>query len=1555
METNLQLPDGSTVRVKHENELTDDDIKNIAKEMGQEVNEGITARDVFGEGTRIAGAVGGAIRGSRGGPAGAAIGGFLGALAAEPIATAITPREETIGENIANVGLAAIQPQSRAGTLLARLGQGAKVGASLGAGHTVAQTVIDQHRLPTSEELLLPTLVGVGVGGGLEGIFGARLKNPAAQAASQSQPKEGSITASLDKRKPSSLEQANAQANQIASPTSATPDMSAGVTPSTPTPPVPVKATPQPTNVPFKLPKELAGAKPRYGFGTDLYGINFEDDLDKALYILAQKTPSKRDKDYLKLVMDHTGMTESQARAMGREVRNNIKSQVTSGIESDVIKVGPVAKGLMTPKPAVSKPSVKAKLTDPLSGNELKDPNHFPILLIADPSTKTVTVKDRWGKPKVMESRFENGVLQWREKGRDGRWMVSENYTGLYSMAQKAKKPLQSYNSGVKNQYGQYSDNWTVPTDVPSVAPNPPEATKGKRVSIEDEDAIDSAALEQEYSGSSEPVPEPAPVVNPVEVDAADEAVNIALTKTRKEVTADRKEYERLQQEMVNVKGDPAKLNEVWAASEAIKNKYGGMPPPEKLPKRPRKAPKTASEASVGTETPTEGQNLPNAAETPVMAPPEVPPVEPPVTPKPPSGGSGPEKGVRKPIQRVLDSDQVPQEFKAAVKDNPEILYDIQRQGKWADEARAMATDEIPVAIENAKLNEQKVVLMSEYRNRLIEQKKHKEAADLQVEIAKLLTPGGQLLRSSNLIKNPLLALAEAEELVAKEGKKLSEEARQKIVDLSSKEIATKDALVTAEKKAREMFDSENLKAYQDAKQAHAEAEVELDNFKHAIAPRKWDDMIANFIRGNLQTALSPISGFAGNLIFRPIVRTSESIASAADAGLAAALRAVFGNPIYGQRSIMKGNTLSSSMERQALMDGVKLGAKEILNGPVADSAILGEIHRGFRPFRSLIDGITGRNIPLNEAGEKAMEQRVKAIAEGTLGIAPETLFRIISLSDKPFRMEAYTRELANQYRLARNALEVRAEAELKKLGRPGPAKQALDSFSEEKFMALPPKHAEEAAREAGGYVTFSSKNKFADALNKVLGGDFAERIPILRSTIKVLGAMVVPFRQFPINYALTALNFAAPMFGYSKSSYYAWQSIKALNNKALNAVQQARLSAEFRRKSLTSFGEATMGLMMYGAAAALWENGLISEKIDKTAQGRSKQAEMMGAQRLNLSGLDRLMNGGDPTYQSGDKTIDWSRMGIPAAVFAIYGDRRMREVRKDEKAGAGTSAAEPDPTFLENQANAIPGLGSFIFDQSFLSGTTAFLEAMKEADPESTIWQSATQNLFRAATAVAIPSEVEAVARANMEFVPELRGKDMKETLKNIWEFKTLQLPAEDQPMAFKRDIWGEKVKRTPEGANPYIYNLADPFKVAAKEMDEYDSQLMKLYEETRRPGVYPNPVSRVITSPSGESYKLDPDDYEKLQEIVGKYRRQGMVEFLGDTRFASGFEPYEKVLALENIYEEANSQGREEFTNSSEIHRKYFSPDAGRKPETRSTESLIRDNPNWNEIQIR
>ena len=117
------------------------------------------------------------------------------------------------------------------------------------------------------------------------------------------------------------------------------------------------------------LPKDLAGAKPRYSYGDKGFELKFESDIDRAAYIAAQPNPSKRDADYLNFVMQNTGMSEGEVRAYGKTIRDVIKAQAKIGEARTVLEISNMAKlqprptQPITPKPA--QPATAPKAAEP--------------------------------------------------------------------------------------------------------------------------------------------------------------------------------------------------------------------------------------------------------------------------------------------------------------------------------------------------------------------------------------------------------------------------------------------------------------------------------------------------------------------------------------------------------------------------------------------------------------------------------------------------------------------------------------------------------------------------------------------------------------------------------------------------------------------------------------------------------------------------------------------------------------------------------------------------------------------------------------------------------------------------------------------------------------------------------------------------------------------------------------------------------------------------------------------------------------------------------------
>lgn len=87
------------------------------------------------------------------------------------------------------------------------------------------------------------------------------------------------------------------------------------------------ESAPAKVNVEAKLPTDIAGGKPRYGYQDKKFTLDFANDIDKAAYITAMEKPSKADADYLKFVMTNTGLSEEEVREYGKSIRESIKNK----------------------------------------------------------------------------------------------------------------------------------------------------------------------------------------------------------------------------------------------------------------------------------------------------------------------------------------------------------------------------------------------------------------------------------------------------------------------------------------------------------------------------------------------------------------------------------------------------------------------------------------------------------------------------------------------------------------------------------------------------------------------------------------------------------------------------------------------------------------------------------------------------------------------------------------------------------------------------------------------------------------------------------------------------------------------------------------------------------------------------------------------------------------------------------------------------------------------------------------------------------------------------
>lgn len=125
------------------------------------------------------------------------------------------------------------------------------------------------------------------------------------------------------------------------------------------TPPVSI-----PQRVIVQLPRELQGAKPRYGYGTNNFQLKFQSDIDKSLYVVAQSKPSARDADYLKYLQGiFPELSVSEIRQMGQKLRNTIIKPLAAEGEGDVLNIPSFSDTILQTTSKIEPPAINPNPT----------------------------------------------------------------------------------------------------------------------------------------------------------------------------------------------------------------------------------------------------------------------------------------------------------------------------------------------------------------------------------------------------------------------------------------------------------------------------------------------------------------------------------------------------------------------------------------------------------------------------------------------------------------------------------------------------------------------------------------------------------------------------------------------------------------------------------------------------------------------------------------------------------------------------------------------------------------------------------------------------------------------------------------------------------------------------------------------------------------------------------------------------------------------------------------------------------------------------------------
>lgn len=835
--------------------------------------------------------------------------------------------------------------------------------------------------------------------------------------------------------------------------------------------------------------------------------------------------------------------------------------------------------------------------------------------------------------------------------------------------------------------------------------------------------------------------------------------------------------------------------------------------------------------------------------------------------------------------------------------ENPNNYFTPQSLKELRADLRDMPTQDLIAIMSNDGLgrlqnrNDDLGVLASaELINRAVSSGNIEAVPDIIAEAAAMGTTAGRILRHLRELRSSSPKGIEAiiKSAVEKKGNRLTDEQLGRLQNLSSEmfRLQAEHEDLVRRAIAGEPVDAELKAKAEELKKI----ERELDTFANAVIERGWGQIGTMLIQGNLLTPMSQITNVGANMI--------NALGKVAVDAIALPVE-----------RIINAFGIESHMKRNYSINAYMYGVRKFGSGFVEalDSIVTGQekdvsewrVHRGFAPFRSLMSAMGKGALPMGPDGKASISQRAKLAVQGTLGIPAEVMFRFLSLGDVPFRRAVEGIEL---YQAGRN--------------------QGLEGDALAQFIKHPTRKARELAEIEGRKLTYQERTTMSEMAEDAVA--FFERqfakgfdwIPGVDGTAaaKFLIRSNLPYVRTPANILMDTLTYVSP--------YVAAPRI--MNN----------LKNREAREAAQNFGKLVVGSMVSQTAVMLLKEGLISGSIDWNEDEEKNIAyDQFPPNSINVSGLQRWLEGGDAAKQADDYFISYMKLGVMGAIMGAI----VKGVDKEELRGRDYEGIK----FATHALQDSFGVGAFssiayMMDQSFLQGMNTLVDVISSADAKDfeRNFENWFRTTFQAVSATAFPNTLSAVYRGTREYLPDTRvTKDMdlmERLIANMtYTIKDRTFGLSGVPV---RTNWkGEPIRQNPRGTTGIVYQLFDITKARQGEADPVSNEMWRLYESTEDlPKVVGTPgyaEKRKLNVPNikkthmaairslgkeytwindeafmAESLYLNVEQINRLMEAGGKERYAEVEAFINSEKYQR-MDDEERIEALNEINDNYNS----------------------------------------------
>lgn len=388
-----------------------------------------------------------------------------------------------------------------------------------------------------------------------------------------------------------------------------------------------------------------------------------------------------------------------------------------------------------------------------------------------------------------------------------------------------------------------------------------------------------------------------------------------------------------------------------------------------------------------------------------------------------------------------------------------------------------------------------------------------------------------------------------------------------------------------------------------------------------------------------------------------------------------------------------------------------------------------------------------------------------------------------------------------------------------------------------------------DAANKEALYKTFQNNSKIAEVLSS--GKKALNTIGINNKEFG-LGDVVMKYPKTPGNILSSGIDYAGG--GIVKG-------VAGL----VRGARSGGITQGAQREAALNIGRGVTGLGLVGSGYGLAKAGVVTSDPNKDKDVMAlERAAGQGPYNLNLSGLQRLLGGGDTRVKQGDlnANYDWLQpASLPFTIGANIGTK--------QKAGDATA----------NVIDSVNASINTVTEQPVLAGLNRFFSGVagKQANPTQ-----ALQNAVQGAPASFIPSIVNQIGQKD----PYSRNTYDPNYLQGMLNQAKAKVPGLREGLQPRLDTFGNPTKQYED--NNFFNVFLNPAFTKHYNLTPEAKLVLDVNKGSGETSQFPR-VAPYSTQVNGQKVELSGEQLRKFQEYTGLKTKTAYQQMVNDPKFQS------------------------------------------------------------------